>query len=200
MLQRFKNLAVMMAVVGSFVAVPAAPALAEQGKGRGHDRDRPAPQLDVPVTGIAGGNTFAGTMSISRFAIENQKLVAIGQITGAVKDANGRVVRAVISSVSVPVSKNSTGTVGGGGGCSDEEAVVQQGCEVLSLVLGPLDLDLLGLVIELDTVVLDITAVPGAGNLLGNLLCAIVGLLDAPTVGQQIVGLLNQLIGILAGL
>jgi hypothetical protein len=83
--------------------------------------------------------------------------------------------------------------------CGDEASAVQQ-CDVLNLVLGPLNLDLLGLVIQLDTVVLDIFAVPGAGNLLGNLLCAITGLLDAPTIGQQLVNLLNQVLAILAGL
>ena len=36
-------------------------------------------------------------------------------------------------------------------------------CNVLHLVLGPLDLNLLGLNVHLDKVVLDITAVPGAG-------------------------------------
>ena len=49
---------------------------------------------------------------------------------------------------------------------------------VLNLVLGPLDLNLLGLVVHLNQVVLDIIAVTGAGNLLGNLLCAVAGLLD----------------------
>ena len=42
----------------------------------------------------------------------------------------------------------------------------------------PLDLDLLGLQVHLDRVVLDIVAQTGAGNLLGNLLCAVTGLLD----------------------
>ena len=51
-------------------------------------------------------------------------------------------------------------------------------CEILDLVLGPLDLDLLGLVVTLDTVHLNITAEQGPGNLLGNLLCAVAGLLD----------------------
>jgi hypothetical protein len=72
-------------------------------------------------------------------------------------------------------------------------------CEILNLVLGPLHLDLLGLVVDLNQVVLNITAVAGAGNLLGNLLCAIVGLLDGTTAGAltQLVTLLNQLLGIL---
>jgi hypothetical protein len=64
-------------------------------------------------------------------------------------------------------------------------------------VLGPLHLDLLGLVVDLNQVVLNITAVPGAGNLLGNLLCAVTGLLDNP---GALANLLNQILGILNGL
>jgi hypothetical protein len=41
---------------------------------------------------------------------------------------------------------------------------------VLNLVLGPLHLDLLGLVVDLNQVHLVITAVQAPGNLLGNLL------------------------------
>jgi hypothetical protein len=73
-------------------------------------------------------------------------------------------------------------------------------CEILNLVLGPLDLDLLGLVIHLDRVVLNITAVPGAGNLLGNLLCAVAGLLDGtglPTLNEILANLLNSILGLL---
>lgn len=73
-------------------------------------------------------------------------------------------------------------------------------CDVLNLVLGPLDLDLLGLQISLNQVVLDIVAVAGAGNLLGNLLCAVVGLLDGgPLAGLlgQLQNLLNQILGLL---
>jgi hypothetical protein len=46
-------------------------------------------------------------------------------------------------------------------------------------------------------VILDITAVSGAGNLLGNLLCAVTGLLDNP---GGLAALLNQILGILSGL
>ncbi len=55
---------------------------------------------------------------------------------------------------------------------------VPAGCQVLHLVLGPLDLNLLGLHIVLQQVTLDIVAVPGPGNLLGNLLCALVNILN----------------------
>jgi type IV secretory pathway VirB2 component (pilin) len=79
-------------------------------------------------------------------------------------------------------------------------AVGQASCQILDLVLGPLTLDLLGLQVHLDTVHLNITAVPGAGNLLGNLLCAVAGLLDpsgAITNLTQFLTLLNQLLGLL---
>lgn len=73
-------------------------------------------------------------------------------------------------------------------------------CDILNLVLGPLDLNLLGLEIHLQRVVLDIVAVPGPGNLLGNLLCAVAGLLDGgPLAGLlgQLRTLLNQILGLL---
>jgi hypothetical protein len=45
-------------------------------------------------------------------------------------------------------------------------------CPVLDLVLGPLDLNLLGLVVQLNRVHLTITAIPG-GGVLGNLFCGL---------------------------
>ena len=60
---------------------------------------------------------------------------------------------------------------------------------------------LLGLQVHLDQVHLNITAQQGPGNLLGNLLCAVAGLLDGNTgvtaVLNQIAALLNQLLGAL---
>jgi len=52
----------------------------------------------------------------------------------------------------------------------------------------------------LSAVDLDITAVPGPGNLLGNLLCAVAGLLDGggPLAGIQ--NLLDRITGLLGGL
>jgi hypothetical protein len=70
-------------------------------------------------------------------------------------------------------------------------------CEVLNLVLGPLHLDLLGLVVDLNQVVLNITAEQGPGNLLGNLLCAVAGLLDGPSPLGAIAGLLDRILRIL---
>jgi hypothetical protein len=76
-------------------------------------------------------------------------------------------------------------------------------CPVLNLVLGPVDLNVLGLVVHLDRVVLNIIAQSGAGQLLGNLLCAVAGLLDGgPLAGLlgQLQGLLNRILGIVGPL
>lgn len=53
-------------------------------------------------------------------------------------------------------------------------AQVGQICNILDLTLGPLDLNLLGLMIHLDRVRLTITAVRG-GGILGDLLCGLAG-------------------------
>ena len=47
----------------------------------------------------------------------------------------------------------------------------------LHLVLGPINLDLLGLEVTTKQIILDITAVPGPGNLVGDLLCDVANLL-----------------------
>ena len=73
------------------------------------------------------------------------------------------------------------------------------GCDVLNLDLGPLDLNLLGLQVDLAPVVLDIVAQPGAGALLGNLLCAVAGLLDGG-LGGGLGGLLDGVVSALNGL
>jgi len=74
-------------------------------------------------------------------------------------------------------------------------------CAILHLELGPLDLTLLGLEVVLDNcangpVTVDITGITGPGNLLGNLLCQLLGggLINLGTTLQQI---LNQILGLL---
>jgi hypothetical protein len=73
----------------------------------------------------------------------------------------------------------------------------QAACGILDLTLGPLDLNLLGLRVQLSQVDLVITAVPGPGNLLGNLLCAVAGLLDGAGGVTDLAALLQNLLQIL---
>jgi hypothetical protein len=148
-------------------------------------KPRQAAPTTATVTGVAEtGEQFVGTFDVERFAVQGGQLVAIGDVQGTVTDAEG-VVGQVDEQVTFVVDlAQTTGS-----------------CQILDLVLGPLDLDVLGLVIHLDQVELNITAQSGPGNLLGNLLCAIAGLLDGPTglnaILTQIANLLNQLLGVL---
>ena len=64
-------------------------------------------------------------------------------------------------------------------------------------------MDILGLVVDLNQVVLKVIATSGAGQLLGNLLCAVAGLLDGgPLAGllPQVQALLNRILAIVGPL
>ncbi len=54
-------------------------------------------------------------------------------------------------------------------------------CPILDLQLGPINLNLLGLVVTTSPICLDINAESGAGNLLGNLLCDVANSLNQGT-------------------
>jgi hypothetical protein len=153
-------------------------------------KDKSASTLEVPVVGTtSAGGTFQGTAVITGFAVSGKDVVAVGTVTGLV---NGQ--QSVISTFTAVVKQ----------GTSEAAAAAAQpaaACNILNLVLGPLNLNVLGLVISIpNPIVLNITAVPGAGNLLGNLLCAVANLLNGGGALQEIANLLNQILGILAGL
>ena len=134
--------------------------------------------VTVPVTGTATGGTFDGTYTITRFAKQNGQLMAIGTLSGTVTNTATGVTQAVSQAVAVPVTQ-AAGT-----------------CNILDLTLGPLHLDLLGLIIDLNQVHLTITAQQG-GGLLGNLLCAVANLLNGGNPLGSLANLLNQILGAL---
>lgn len=142
--------------------------------------------LTVPVTGtftdaLGGVGHFAGTLNIQRFAVQGGQLVAVGTLTGTLTDSAGTVLGTIVKTITALVNS----------------ALTQASCQILHLELGPLDLDLLGLVVHLDKIVLDISAQPGPGNLLGNLLCAVANLLNGGGALGTIANLLNQILGAL---
>jgi hypothetical protein len=184
MSKSFIGWSVVAALTAVLATAPAATANAQQG-------NKNANRLVVPIAGVAQGvGTVAGSIAISRFEIQNGSLVAVGALTATVTDTTGNVIRTLVTQVAMPVTN--------AGGAAQAAAIGS--CDILNLVLGPLHLDLLGLVVDLNQVVLNITGQTGAGDLLGNLLCSITGLLDAGSLGTQLVGLLNQLIGVLGAL
>ena len=68
-------------------------------------------------------------------------------------------------------------------------------CTILDLTLGPLHLNLLGLVVDLNQVHLTITGQTGPGNLLGNLLCGLANALNGSS-GGGLATILNQISGL----
>jgi hypothetical protein len=128
-------------------------------------------------------------MDIVSFTVQNGSLVANGLLDATLYDVSGNTIGSVTDHLVTGIPVDLIG--------SDAP---QRTCDILHLVLGPLDLNLLGLQVDLSRVVLDITAQTGPGNLLGNLLCAITGLLDGGLnldVLNQIAGLLNRIIDLL---
>jgi hypothetical protein len=88
---------------------------------------------------------------------------------------------------------------------SPNATVARHTTNILHLEVGPLHLDLLGLVVNLDNcaggpVTVDVNAISGSGNLLGNLLSTIAHLTDRNPNIPAIDHLLAEVGGILAGL
>jgi hypothetical protein len=138
--------------------------------------------ITAPATGTEGAGIFEGTFTVTDFVVENGQLVANGVVAGEFTDSDTGAVTAVPAEV-----VGTTVTAAGSGGS----------CGVLDLDLGPLHLDLLGLVVDLDEVVLDVVAEQGPGNLLGNLLCAVTGLLDGGGPLTGLTALLDRINGLL---
>jgi hypothetical protein len=151
--------------------------------------------LVIPAGGTTTtGQSVTGTFNITSFKLVNGAIRAVGTFTGPIGGA---------ASVTTPAyarvtSINGTQLTGSSAAAAAQQAAGS--CQILDLTLGPLHLDLLGLVVDLNQVHLTITAEQGPGNLLGNLLCAVAHLLDNTGTGglqgllQSIVNLLNQIL------
>lgn len=148
--------------------------------------------------------TVVGRFNPNRFVVQNGVLKAVGTLN-VVTRGPGVDRHLVKSGVAIPVKSGSVTfplATSGSGAKAAGLALPAGACQILDLVLGPLDLNLLGLNVHLDRVVLNIFATPGPGALLGNLLCAVAGLLDgSPLAGLlgQLATLLNQILGTLRG-
>ncbi len=134
------------------------------------------------VTGITqvvpGVGTFAGTLTTTSFTLANGVVSAVGTIAGTLTDTTGNVAQTITSQpITIPLT-GFTGT-----------------CTILTLHTGAINLSLLGLNVSLSPIDLVITATAAPGNLLGNLLCAVVHLLDSNGSLSAVTALLNQILG-----
>lgn len=129
------------------------------------------------------GDKVTGAFTPTRFVERDGVLWAKGFLQGKIHHDDGTVTK--FSGIKkMPVKK-----INGQSATDARTSARAAACDILNLVLGPLDLNVLGLEVHLQRVVLDVVAVAGAGQLLGNLLCAVAGLLD----GTPLAGLLGQL-------
>ena len=139
--------------------------------------------LTTLVQGTGTNALFSGVFNITGFTATNGVLSAVGTLTGTLTNTLTGVVQNISQTITAPISG------------------VSGSCQILSLTLGPLHLDLLGLTVDLNQVVLNITAQPGPGNLLGNLLCDVANLLNSGSglnsLVSQLSTLLNQILGAL---
>jgi hypothetical protein len=154
------------------------------------------PLMSIPMSGVAkNGKKFTGTYGIYKFTVKNGKVWSVGTLKGRL---NGR----HVTRANVMLPATLTG---------DSGAQTAASCTVLHLVLGPINLNLLGLHVTLgggaqanQPIVLDITAQQG-GGLLGDLLCGITNALDPTTLGQlatqlqQLAATLNSIVALLGG-
>jgi hypothetical protein len=149
---------------------------------------RPQGRMKAPVTGTFktrhGTGKFSGKFVPRHFKDVHGVLKATGKLTGKLKDPNGKTVGHVSRTVTMTVEKKASNAI-------------PATCSVLNLVLGPLHLNLLGLNVNLNRVHLTITAIPGAGQLLGNLLCAIANLLNGGGSLSRIAGMLNHVLALI---
>ena len=162
-------------------------------------------KVTSPVTGTtAAGQAVRAKFIPKKITRSGDQLVAQGILTGRiVKPGKDRQFR---KAVTMPISAvdGRSAVPSNARAAAFPPAPAAGACNVLNLVLAPLDLNVLGLQVHLDQVVLNIVAQSGSGQLLGNLLCFVAGLLDGggPLAGllTQLQGLLNQILGALGGL
>ena len=111
--------------------------------------------------------------TITDLALVDGQLVASGSVSGTIR---GRDFTAPFENVPVDIALA-------------ENQPTNAVCDVLALSLGPINLDVLGLVVETSPICLEITADP-TGGLLGSLLCSVANLLNQGlTIGDILSGL-----------
>jgi len=142
----------------------------------------------MPITGVAkNGKQFKGSYGIQRFVAgaDGKAVYAVGTLKGMLKGRH--VTRYGVRMPATMAGATQTRQASGGG------------CQILNLVIGPVDLNLLGLRVRLgggtamnQPIVLDLTAYQGQG-LLGDLLCGVSNLLNQNGLLSQLTGNLQQL-------
>jgi hypothetical protein len=151
----------------------------------------------IPVSGTfvdaAGAGTFAGTLTIERFASRDRKLVVLGTVDGTLTDAAGSTRSVTAQPVTLPVTNvgvSGASQTQADGAINTQQA--EQDCQLVHLEFGGIVLNVLGLQVSLSPIVLDIAL----GGLLGGLLCGLLGALGGGAPAPAQANLLNQTFGL----
>ena len=144
------------------------------------------PMSGTVTKGAQKGKQFTGKYTIERFVNSGGKLYSVGTVKG--KAGNKKVSK---ENVRVPAAVGNAAAPSGAKASQVPPLPLPplpagNACSILSLDLGPINLNVLGLVIRTNQIQLRIDAVQGPGNLLGNLLCGITGLLNPATGGTGV--------------
>jgi hypothetical protein len=176
------------------------------GTGLASAQDGPARLTQVvPISGKStkGNKQFSGTYTIERFVAKGGKIYSVGTVKG--KLANKKVTK---ENVQAPATVANASTPAAGQAQASQVPPLPlpplpagNACSILSLDLGPINLNVLGLVVRTNQIQLRIDAVQGPGNLLGNLLCGITGILNpAGALANTPLGQLAQILNALLAL
>ena len=109
---------------------------------------------------------LAGTSTAAAKKASARKAAAVG----AAKLLTRRATKGTIVQAKETLYAPNTG---GSGMASADPLQTNDECQVIHLILGPLHLDLLGLIVDLNKIALDLTAIPG--TTLGDLFCSLAG-------------------------
>jgi len=136
----------------------------------------PAGNAAAPAATQAPNTVHVG-FAITKFVSRNGKLTAIGRAITSYQSTDGQTyTSATPFSAQVKRIHAARTSVRG-------VQAATRICDVLNLTLGPLHLELLGLIVDLNKVTLTIRA-DSEGGLLGGLLCGLAGGSGLPGVGQ----------------
>jgi hypothetical protein len=154
-------------------AVTAAP-LADRGSDRDSDGSRGRSSRIVGVlssNGVAAG-TFTGRVKLRDFVVEDNRLIAVGEVDGVARLANGATAR-IDQRFRTPVRLPLTTAAGPNDG-SWQVMQVQGGCSVVRVQIGEISVSVLGtaLGLTLAPISLDVSL----GTLIGSLLCGLLQL------------------------
>jgi hypothetical protein len=189
--------------MAAFAAATACALLLVGGTGVAAAQDGPARLSQVvPISGKStnGKQQFTGTYTIERFISKGGKLYSVGTVKG--KAGKKKVTKdnvrlpATVANASNPAAAQAAQVPP----LPLPPLPAGNACSILSLDLGPINLNLLGLVVRTNQIQLRIDAVQGPGNLLGNLLCGITGILNPGQLANTPLGQLAQILNALLAL